>query len=97
MLTCTVYNGYMDHFSAPFESQFLRRTLAWLLVPVLFLPIATTVLFIFGRIFALLNDALSAAILDYTALALGIIWGLSLVLLLLCSVFLLLREEIDEK
>jgi len=85
----------MDHFPAPLVFLTHRQTLAWLLVPVMLLPIAITVLFIFGRVFALLGDALSASILDWTALALGITWCLSLVLLLICTGFLLLREETE--
>jgi predicted ferric reductase len=85
----------MDRFPAPLDFLTHRQTLAWLLVPVLFFPIAATILSIFGRIFALLNDTLSASILDYTALALALLWCLSLVLLLLCAVFRLLREESD--
>ena len=83
----------MDRFPAPLELLTNRQTLSWLLVPVMFLPIGVTVLFLFGRVFALLGDAISAAILDGTALAFGIIWCLSLILLLLCTVFLLLSEE----
>jgi len=83
----------MDRFPAPLELLTDRRTLAWLLVPVLFLPVAVAVLFLFGRVFALLSDLFSASVLDGTALALCILWCLSLVFLLLCTVFLLLLEE----
>jgi len=83
----------MDRFPAPLELLTDRRTLAWLLVPVLFLPIGVAILFLFGRVFAMLNDAFSASVLDWTALALCILWCLSLVLLLLCTAFLLLLEE----
>ena len=83
----------MDRFPAPLELLTNRQTLSWLLVPVIFLPIGITVLFLFGRVFALLGDAVSAAVLGGTALACGIIWCLSLILLLLCTVFLLLCEE----
>jgi len=92
----TDYNGRMDRFPAPFEFLASRQTLLWLLVPVIFLPIGTTILFLFGRIFALLSDSFSASVLDWTALALCILWCLSLVLLLLCIVFLLLREEPEQ-
>ena len=83
----------MDHFPAPLDLLANRRTLAWLLVPVMFLPVSMAVLVIFGRIFALLNDTFSASILDWTALALGILWCLSLIALLICVVLLTLREE----
>jgi len=86
----------MDRFSAPLDVLTNRQTLAWLLVPVVFLPIGITMLFLFGRVFALLGDAISAAALDWTALALCILWCLSLVLLLLCTVFVLLREKTEE-
>jgi len=83
----------MDRLPAPLEFLANRQTLAWLLVPVMFLPIGITLLFLFGRIFALLGDAISASILDWSALALSILWCLSLVLLLLCAVLILLWEE----
>ena len=83
----------MDRFPAPLDFLANRRTLAWLLVPVMFIPVSIAVLFIFGRIFTLLNDTFSASILDWTALALGILWCLSLVVLLICTVLLTLREE----
>ncbi|MCL2710184.1 MAG: hypothetical protein FWE95_04820 [Planctomycetaceae bacterium] len=86
----------MDRFPAPLEVLTNRQTLAWLLVPVLMLPIGITMLFLFGRLFALLGDVISAAALDYTALALGILWCLSLVLLLLCTVFTLLGGKTEE-
>jgi len=83
----------MDRFPAPLDVVTNRQTLAWLLVPVMFLPIGVTILFLFGRVFALLGDVISASVLDWTALALCILWCLSLVLLLLCTVFLLLAKE----
>jgi hypothetical protein len=83
----------MDRFPASLDFLANRQMLSWLLVPVMLLPIGTTFLFIFGRVFALLNDSFSASILDGTALVLGILWCLTLVLLLLCVTFLLLREE----
>ena len=83
----------MDRFSAPWKILANRQTLAWLLVPTMFLPVGITMLFLFGRLFALLGDALSASILDWTALTLCILWCLSLVLLLLCTVFTFLWEE----
>lgn len=90
---CTAYNDGMDRFPAPLDVLTNRQTLSWLLVPVMFLPIGITILFLFGRIFALLGDAISASVLDWTALILCILWCLSLVLLLLCAVFLLLAKE----
>jgi len=60
------------------------------------LPIGTTVLFLFARVFALLNDVFAASILDGVALALCILWCLSLILLVLCAVFVLLQEEPEE-
>ena len=86
----------MDCFPAPLNILANRRTLSWLLVPVMALPIGITILFLFGRVFALFGDAISSSILDGTALALGILWCLSLVLLLLCTVFILLREKTEE-
>jgi uncharacterized membrane protein len=86
----------MDRFPAPLEILANRQTLAWLLVPVMFLPVGVTILFLFGRVFALLGDAISASALDWTALALSIFWCLSLILLLLCTVFMLLREKTEE-
>jgi hypothetical protein len=88
-----VYNDFMDRFPAPLEFLAHRQTIAWLLVPVLFLPVGITILFLFARTFALLTDTISASVLDWTALVLCILWFLSLVLLLLCVVFRLLLEE----
>jgi len=82
----------MDRVPAPLEFLAHRRTLSWLLVPVLLLPVGTTILFLFGRVFALLNDPFSTTILDWSALVLCILWCLVLVLLLLCAVLVLLRE-----
>ena len=83
----------MDRIPAPLELLTDRRTLAWLLVPVMFFPIGMAILFLFAQIFALLNDTLSASILVGTALALGILWCVSLVLLLICAALLLLCEK----
>ena len=80
----------------PLEFLANRRTLSWLLVPVVLLPVGATILFFFGRVFALLNDSFSASVLDWTALTLCILWFLSLVLLLLCTVLVLLQEESEE-
>ena len=90
------YNDSMDRFPAPLEVLTNRQTLAWLLVPVMLLPVGITILFLFARVFALLGDTISAAALDWTALALGILWCLSLILLLLCTVFTLLGEKTEE-
>ena len=86
----------MNRFPAPLELLTRRNTLSWLLVPVLLLPIGTTILFLFGQVFALLNDPLSASVLNWTALVLCIFWCLALVLLVLCAVLVLLREEPEE-
>jgi len=83
----------MGHFLSPLELFTNKHTLAWLLVPVMFLPISVTILFLFSRIFALLGDAFSASILDWTALMLCILWCFSLILLLLCTVLLLLNGK----
>jgi hypothetical protein len=83
----------MDRFPAPLDFLANRRTLAWLLVPVMFLPVSIAVLCLFGQIFVLLSDTFSASILNWTALALGILWCLSLIVLLICVVLLTLREE----
>ena len=85
----------MDRFPAPWDFLTNRQTLAWMLVPVMFLPIGTAVLFLFGRVFALLGDPFSASVLDFTALGLCIVWCLSLVLLLICTAFRLLWEETE--
>jgi len=86
----------MDRFPASLEFLAHQRTLSWLLVPVMVLPIGITILFLFGRVFALLHDTFSASVLDWTALALCILWCLSLILLLLCAVLMLLREKPEE-
>ena len=86
----------MDRFPYPLDVLATRQSLAWLLVPVLFLPVSTTMLFLFAQLFALLGDALSAAVLAWTALALCMLWLLALVLLLLCTVLMLLRTSDSE-
>ena len=83
----------MDKYPAPLEFLSHRHTLAWLLVPVMFLPIAMAILFLFSQIFALVNDTISASALLWSALALCILWCFSFVLLLLCTVFFLLQED----
>ena len=93
---CTAYNDYMGRFPFPLDVFANRRMLSWLLVPVMSLPIGITILFLFGRVFALFGDTIAALALDGTALALAILWCLSLVLLLVCTVFLLLCEQIEE-
>ena len=87
----------MDRFPAPLDFLAHRHTLAWLLVPVMLLPIGTTILFLFGQVFALLNDTISALVLHWTALVLSVLWCLALVLLVLCAVLVLLREEPEEE
>jgi len=89
----------MDRVPAPSPLEFLahKRTLSWLLVPVMLLPVGTTILFLFGQVFALLHDPFSASILAWVALTLCILWCLALVLLLLCAVLVLLREEPEEE
>jgi len=93
---CTDYNGCMDRLPTPLEFLTNRRTLAWLLVPVMFFPIGIAILFLFARIFALLNDTFSASILDGTALVLGILWCLSLILLSIVTALLVLYEESEQ-
>jgi hypothetical protein len=92
----TDYNDSMDRFPAPLGLLTSRRMLSWLLVPVMFFPIGVAILFLFARIFALLNDTFSASILDWTALALCILWCVSLVLFLICTACSLLRETSDQ-
>ena len=92
---CIVYNDYMDRIPSPLDYLANRQTLAWLLVPVMVLPVAVTILFLFGQVFALLGDALSASILNWTALVFCIVWCLALVLLLLCTACLLLWENTE--
>ena len=83
----------MDRFPAPLEVLTNRQTLAWLLVPVMFLPIVITILFLFGQVFALFGDTISASVLNWAALAFCVFWCVSLVLLLLCTVFMVLWEK----
>ena len=87
----------MDRFPAPLEFLAHRHTLSWLLVPVILLPVGTTILFLFGQVFALLNDTFSASVLNWTALILCIFWCLALVLLVLCAVLVLLKEQPEEE
>ena len=86
----------MDRFPAPLDILADRQTLAWLLVPVMFLPVAITILFLFSAVFALLGDTISTTVLGWSALVLCMSWCLALVLLLLCTVFMLLREKPED-
>ena len=87
----------MERFPFSLDVLANRQALSWFLVPVLFLPVGTTILFLFGQLFGLLGDALSASVLAWTALALCVLWCLALVLLLLCTVFILLSERREEE
>ena len=83
----------MKKFLSPYELLTSRRTLQWLLVPAVVLPMGMVFLFTFGRFFAMLGDPVSARILDCIALGLGFFWFLSLVSLVFCIVFYITQEE----
>ncbi len=85
----------MKSFPSPYELLTHRRTLQWLLVPGLLLPVGMVFLFIFGRFFALLGDPISAKVLDCIALGLGFFWFLTFVSLVLCIVFYITQDEED--
>ncbi|MDR1964176.1 MAG: DUF3292 domain-containing protein [Planctomycetaceae bacterium] len=85
----------MKEIRSPIEILANRRTIQWLFVPVILLPVGMVFLFTFGRFFAIFGDPISAAILDWLALGLGFFWFLSLVSQLLC-VALFLSKEDDE-
>ena len=70
-----------------------------LLIIAAILPMGTAVLFALGRLFGVLGDPISSAILDGIALGAGLCWLLSLVALLFCTAIVLLTEknEISEE
>lgn len=83
----------MKNLPSPYELLTSRRTLQWLLVPALLLPVGMVFLFTFARFFVMLGDPISAKVLDCIALGLGFFWFLSLVSLVLCIVFYITQDE----
>jgi hypothetical protein len=85
----------MQEFPSPFEILANRRTMQWLLVPTMLLPVGMVFLFTFSCFFALFGDPISSAILNWLAFGLGFAWFLSLVSLLICVVLVLSKNEND--
>lgn len=72
----------------------LRRFIFWLLAGTLFLPIAIVLILTVARLLAALQDAPGAAALERLGLALGIVWGLTIVaLVILLAVRALVADE----
>ena len=72
-----------------------RRFLATLLAAAVVLPIAVCVLVALGRLLAAMDDAGGAAVLDWIALAIGAVWVLDLVCLVLAQAVNSLAEQDD--
>lgn len=60
-----------------------QRVLGWLVIAALALPIVISVLVAVGRLLAAMQDAAGAAVLDRLALAGGIVWAVSLIVLVI--------------
>jgi hypothetical protein len=67
-----------------------RRILTWLVTAALVLPISLSIAVAAARLLAAMQDAAGAAVLDRVALALGIIWVLGLVSLVIALALALL-------
>ncbi len=72
----------------------LRRLLLLLLSGTLFLPIAVVLIVAMARLLAALSDPAGAATLDGVALAVGIVWALTVIALpIVLAIDTLLKEE----
>jgi len=72
-----------------------RRFLAALLAAAVALPIAVCVLVALGRLLAAMGDVGGAAVLDWIALAIGAVWVLDLVCLVLAQAVNSLADQDD--
>jgi hypothetical protein len=62
-----------------------RSVLAILVTVACILPVAITIVLAVGRLLGAMQDAVGAATLDRVALAMGILWGVDLVCLLVAQ------------
>jgi hypothetical protein len=62
-----------------------RSVLAILVTAACVLPVAITIVLAVGRLLGAMQDPLGAATLDRVALAMGILWGIDLVCLLVAQ------------
>ena len=85
--------GVMENMPSPYQLLTQRKTLQWLLVPGVLLPMSMVFLFTFARFFAMLGDSISAKVLDCIALGLGFLWFLNFVSLIACVVFYITQDE----
>ncbi len=83
----------MENSPPPFDMLANRRTIQWLLVPCMLLPVGMVFLFAFGRLFGMLGDPISALVLDGIALGFGLIWLLGLVTLLFSLAMAFLQRD----
>ena len=67
-----------------------RRILTWLVTAALVLPIALSIAAAAGRLLVAMQDEAGAAVLDRIALALGIVWIVDLVCLVIALALALL-------
>ena len=71
----------------------LRRAIQGLFVSSVVLPVGIVFLFAFGRFFRMLDDAITAKILDLITLGTGIVWAVTLIFLLLCLALSVLQQD----
>lgn len=93
------YNDAMSSlFSVPMppKKNIFRLLLFRLLLAAVVLPMGSVFLFVFGRLFSVLGDSVSSAILDGAALVAALCWILVLISLLFCTVVVLLNEEKED-
>ena len=62
-----------------------RRVLAVLVTAACILPVAIAIVLAVGRLLGAMQDAAAAAVLDRVALAIGILWAIDLVCLLVAQ------------
>lgn len=80
----------------PPKKNIFRLLLFRLLLAAVVLPMGSVFLFVFGRLFSVLGDSVSSAILDGAALVAALCWILVLISLLFCTVVVLLNEEKED-
>jgi hypothetical protein len=72
-----------------------HKLLLVLFLTALLLPIALCIVWGTGRLLAGMNDAAGAVVLDRVALALGVLWALDLVGLLLTMAYSMLQSHVE--
>ena len=73
----------------------MRRTLLWLTIPALALPIASLVLYAIAQLLVAMHDPAGGLVLERIGLACGILWVLDLVFLVLVQSISSLNQSDD--